>query len=212
MNQLRSAGFTLIELMVVIAIIGVLAAALLPRVIESQESAYQAADQQNLRWHYDNLLEYKRRYKSAPRFGGSQFVIAPWVRGCCERTKANFERYFVPGYEDPHSETLMMDIGVDEVWKTIDDVSSIDTHYAGRARSHLAGKIFSGKQPLMANDNETGAVFLNQTIHVLMGDRSIVELLYDPHLMELGYEGDGIETWFEVGPDSPHKLLQKLEK
>lgn len=204
------AGFTLIELMVVIGIIGLLAAALLPRIIESQETANSAADQANLRYHYATIVDYRTKYKRAPRGGGSQFVIDPWVRGLCEKTEANFDRYWTPGYDDPYKFELK-EQGLEEIWQTLDDVQTTDTNYAGRAKEHLRGKFMSGKEALMSNDNEFGAVFLDQSINVLMGSGSVKVLNYDPDLIEYGYDGDGKETWFEVGPDSPHPLLQKLE-
>ncbi len=43
MNAKRSAGFTLIEVMVVVVIIGVLATLVLPRVLNRTDDAYQAA-------------------------------------------------------------------------------------------------------------------------------------------------------------------------
>ena len=210
MTNPRSAGFTLIELMVVIAIISLLAVALLPQVVGSQEAANRAADQANLRYHYQLLFQYKDRYKHSPRGGGSQFVLDPWVRRVCEHTEQNFERYWTPGIEDDHPRVLR-EQGLDNIWQTVDDISSLDTHYAGRAAEHKRGKLWSGKEPLMSNDNEFGPAFLDQTIHVLMGDGSVKELFFDPDLMDAGYAGDGVEEWFPVGADSPLELLQKLE-
>ena len=45
-----------------------------------------------------------------------------------------------------------------------------------------------------------------------MGDGTVTELFLDQHLQPLGYTGDGVEDWFQVGPESPHKMLQQLEK
>lgn len=208
-----AAGFTLIELMVVIGIIALLSVALLPRVIESQETAYKASDEAHMRWHYENFLGYKNKYKRSPRGGGSQFVLDPWVRDVCEHTEANFEKYWTPGLEDPNKFTLKEDIGIANIWKSLDDITSADTNYAGRAKAYLVGKIWSGTEPFMANDNEYGPAFNDQTINVLWGNGHVTQLLYDRDLQPLGYEGDGKENPpFEVGPDSPHEALAKLER
>jgi prepilin-type N-terminal cleavage/methylation domain-containing protein len=212
----KRSGFTLIELLVVIGIIGLLAVALLPRVVGARENAEKAADQANLRWHYQVIVEYQQKYKGAlPRDGGSRFVLDPWVRKVIEPTEQNFERYWVPGANDPRTQELREQgrrDGFQTLWTDLANVSSIDTHYAARSKENLRGRIMSGNEPIMADDNEFEAAFGDQTIHVLMGDGSVNALNYDPDLIELGYTGDGKQEWFKVGPESPHPLLQKLEK
>ena len=94
MKLLRQAGFTLIELMVVVTIIALLAVAILPELVKSQEIANQAADQGHLRWHFTTIVNYKTRYKSPPRGGGHKFVIDPWIRNVVEHTPQNLDRYF----------------------------------------------------------------------------------------------------------------------
>lgn len=211
-------GFTLIEILVVVAIISLLAAVLLPNILGAQIRAHKTGDMANLRWHFQQIQEYVTRYRSIPRGSGHQFVLDPWVRGVMERTEANRDRYFTPGpasEQDSYYQELRLK-DPERIWREFDGLSSDDTQYAGRLAGQK-GVWRSGKSPLMANDNEFMPAFLDHTIHVLMGDGTVKVLLLDPDLIEYGFSGDASpddepDKPFPVGPESPHPLLQKLEK
>ncbi len=210
-------GFTLIEILVVVAIISLLAAVLLPNILGAQVEANKTADKANLRWHYQNLLAYKSKRGHVPGGNGHEFILDPWVRKDIERTDANRDRYFTPGppsEQDPYLLELR-ERDPDEIWDSRDDLSSSDTHYAGRQASQK-GAWTSGKTPLIANDNEFMPAFTDHTIHILMGDGSIKTLLLDPDLIAYGFDpgnaAAGEFEIFEVGPESPDPLLRQLEK
>ena len=205
-------GFTLIELLVVIGIISLLAVALLPQVIEGKTAANMAADEANLRWHYQTFMNYKNKMKRYPKGGGHVFILRPWVEGMVEHTEQNFDRYFSPQEEgDERKDELKEEIGVESIWKSVDDLTSEDTHYAGRATEHKR-RMFSGKEIWMATDNEFGNTYPDGTIIVLMGDGATRQLQRAKELKEFFPEDVDEEFTFEVGPNSPHQGLAKLEK
>ena len=74
------AGFTLIELMVVVSIMGLLAATLIPNIVSGRDAANALAEQANLRWHYRGIQRYEQRHGFLPRGTGPFFVLEPWVR------------------------------------------------------------------------------------------------------------------------------------
>ncbi len=205
-------GFTLIELLVVIGIISLLAVALLPQVIEGKTAANVAADQANLRWHYTTFTNYKNKMSRYPKGGGHKFILTPWVEGHVEHTEQNFDRYFSPQEDgDEHKDDLKEVQGVEAIWKSVDDLTSEDTHYAGRARAYKR-RMFSGKEIWMATDNEFGATYPDGTIVVLMGDGATKTLLRAKELKEFFPEDVDEEFVFEVGPNCEHKGLAKLER
>ncbi len=209
----RAAGFTLIELLVVIGILSLLIAALAPAVFSSAGAADRFADRANLSWHYTVYTDYYNTYKrTLPRNTGAKFIIDPWIRKRVQRTQENFERYWTPGLPDPRKEELLQ-MDLETIWTSPDEITSIDTQYAGPSADLKRQRLYGdGTLPLMANDNEFAPAFTDHTINVLMGGGAVKELVLDPDLIEFGFNGTPEEGAFPVGPESPHPLLQQLEK
>ena len=207
----RSSGFTLIEMLVVIAIISLLAVALLPNIVSGREAANQTADRVQLGWHYFNITNYERKFKQYPRGSGHQWVLDPWVRGVVERTPQNLEKYFTPGLSGGGIAELKRELQeTGTVWATADALTSLDTDYAGRDSRQRRGNIMSGKVPWMSNDNEFGPAFPDGSVNVLMGDGVVLTLHIDPDFLDYGWTVERVGEAFPVGPDSPHHLLQQL--
>lgn len=85
--HVRTAAFTLIEILVVMAIIATLAALVVPMLFKSQETANQAECQSNLRQIYLALTEYKMKKgkkRHFPRYDGKKFVAALYRKGVLE--------------------------------------------------------------------------------------------------------------------------------
>lgn len=207
----RSGGFTLIELLVVIAILGLLIATFAPDIFGSRTRARVAADQANLRWHYQQFEIYSQKHKSLPPYTGYKFVLAPWVKRTLQRTEQNFNRYWVPEITDPRKEELSQQ-DPEKIWTNFDDLRSDDTNYAGPGPDLIRRlRLGNGKLPIMSDDNEYGPAFEDYTINVLLGDGHVKELILDD-LTQYGFDPDQEGTVFEVGAGSPHPLLQQLER
>ncbi len=209
------AGFTLIELLVVMSILSLLVVALLPMLAAGKTEANKTVDAANLRWHYQGFKAYETSYKYLPRGGGCQFILDPWVRERVPHTKESIDRYFSPTIRgnDPRWRELKEDMELKDVWPRLEDITSEDTHYAGRARDHKKGMDRS-EEAWMASDNEGIAHYEDGTIMVLMSDGAVRRLNKDPDLIQHGYpQGADAEGYiYPVGPESPHPLLNKLDK
>ena len=205
-------GFTLIELMVVITIIGLLSAALITSLSGPQQVAQQAVDEINLRWHYGQLIRFKQQFGHFPREEGHNFVLAPWVYGIVEHTEANRDRYFSAALSNDAHMLDLKSQPVEEIWKSFDSLSSKDTHFAGR-RKQGRRRMTSGKAPLMCTDNEGGNTYHNGTVLVLMGDGTVKKMPRIPDQLRYGAPEDpDIPFTMPVGPESPHPMLAKMRR
>jgi prepilin-type N-terminal cleavage/methylation domain-containing protein len=211
---MREKGFTLIEMLVVITIIGLLAVFLLPNVLGARESANQAADKKNLSEIYTFLQLYRDKKGHPPSHGGHRMLLAPWVEHIIDRTELNRDRYFTGGKagDDSYYRDEVKPRPLRELWNRFEDLSSSDTHYAGLAKTHSRAFSKPGT-PLAATDNEGITIWNDGTIHVLMSDATVKSLLKSD-LIEQGLwpADDPADFIFPVGPESPHELLKMLEK
>ena len=212
----KQSGFTLIELLIVISIIGVLAAVLLPRVLESQATANVFADQAQMRTHFKWFTLYQQKHKRAlPNKGGYKFVLSTWTSRIFDHTEENLDMYFTPGSRDNDPDyresRQMMELGEDP-WPSIDDTSSLDTHYVGRARTDLRSATQSAKDAWMATDNEGMWVFNDGTVNVLFNGGTVRSYSYQDLQSRYGLgeidPNQPIETY---GPNSPIEPCQKLD-
>lgn len=212
MRMASQRGFTLIEILVVITILGLLMAVILPNVLGASVRANQHMDRVNLTQIFGFMQEYKAKYAGKmPGSGGHKFLLLPWTENVISKTEKNRDHYFNPSLRpaDPYYEELAKQ-EVATIWKRKEDLSSQDTHYAGRSEKTKMTMGNAG-EPWAANDNENGRSWDDGTIHVLMSDGT-VKVLDRNALAEFGWQADDNEFVYPVGPDSPHPLLQKLER
>lgn len=210
--HVQNGGFTLIELLVVIGIIGLLSAALLSSLAAGRRASQQMVDQLNLKWHFTQLLTFERQFGHFPRESGPDFVLAPWVYGIVEHTKANRDRYFSAALGNDDWMLEIKSRPVDEIWKDFDEINSEDTHFAGLGKGRRR-HMHSGKQPLMCTDNEGGNTYLDGLVLVLMGDGTVERMPRIPDQLRYGAPSDpDVEFTMPIGEDSPHPVLARMEK
>ena len=213
-----TSGFTLIELLIVISIIGVLAAVLLPAILENKDAANLLADQMNLKRHFEWYTIYQSKHRqSLPSEGGHKFVLATWTSNTVEHTPENFDRYFVPGIRDNNINYQDMRKAVtngEDPWPDLKSTNSQDTDYAGRARDHLRTSTQGAEQAWMADDNEGVWSHNDGSVNILFNGGVVRTYSYQElserfSLGKFDRSATPMDTW---GPNSPIPECQKLDR
>ncbi len=210
-SRLRRAGFTLIEILAVILIIGILMTFLLPRIPEAIDSAKVTACKKNLQEINSGLIQYKAKFNRIPKEGGVKFFAVLISSGTWENTKFTADKLRCPAVDIGALELGQIE-NPEEWFKTLDAVNGGYSSYAGRDIKQFPLKDFpgSGKEAVIADDNEGDTEQGNhRTTTVVLyasGDIGTFEI---GDLHEKGLLDKDLKV-LKVGPDSPVDELRKL--
>ena len=168
-----AAGFTLIEILIVVSILGLLAAVLLPKYIGVKTATNQFADLTQMRTIDGWLQIYESKHgRALPVESGHRLILATWTSGVVPKTEENLDVFFSPGVRDNdpvyRAARQQVEFG-DDPWPSLAHVDSSQTDYAARSKKHLRNAR-QVSQALLATDNEGRHVWPDGTVHVLFGD------------------------------------------
>lgn len=210
-NPLR-AGFTLLEMMVVILIIGVLAAVLAPNVFEALGTAKTSACEMNMRRLYELLVQYKIKNNDRfPQDEGQKFILKLWGDGVCEHTEQNARRFFCPN--EPIDAYVATESGesFDEYLNEWKDAGPDFISYAG----FTSGGDRKEARKLLRKGNTTIVACAHLTHRdsiVFMTANGDVHRLKVAELVDEGLltEDDIEEQFIPLGPSSPIEALRTV--
>ena len=194
-------GFTLVELMVVIAIIAAILAIALPTLMSGREKANAVLCQNNLKEIYNTIHMFKMEREYYPKESGVRFFLAPWHRKILEQDPKNAKIYVCPGDENL-LQRIEGDYGV--IQRELEDwdyVSSDFTSYAGRnQKDYPLDFKRPASEPIVCDDDEGGLNHANQ-VNILYLSGAI-----DRFLLTDMAEGEE----FLVGEESVFETFQRL--
>jgi prepilin-type N-terminal cleavage/methylation domain-containing protein len=198
----RQSGFTLVEILVVIAIIALIIGLVTPTLFQGQERAHVVACQNNLKEIGTTILLYKGSHENRfPSASGIRFFLEPWRTHEIEHTEKNAKIYVCPG--DTQG-TFVVDPETGEF--LLEDLEAVDsrvTSYAGRnTRDYPLRKVKLGDQAIVSDDWENGPNHRN-VINVLFADLSFQS-------MNVREDLDSDPNELVVGEESQVEILRVL--
>jgi prepilin-type N-terminal cleavage/methylation domain-containing protein len=206
-NRPRRAGFTLVELLAVIAIIGILMVYLLPKIPEVFDRAEVTACKKNMMELYSGIQTYKMDFERLPNESGVAFFTAIVSKGVWENTKTSARKMTCPGV-DIGALPGISDIDATEWYTDLDLVDGTYSAYAGRNTLEFPLKKLNGKQILLADDNDGAEGNHMLTTNALYGDGAVNNYVLSTEKENGNVDPD--EDYILVGPDSPIADLAKL--
>lgn len=211
------AGFTLLEMMVVIGIIGLLAAFLVPNIMDAMGQASVTAEKANMR----ELATWMQMYKNSnnqswPTGTGQKFILQLWKDGTVERSEKNAKRFFSAGENSTeYLATLGMDPNETNVIEYLSDWDSIVPGHINYAAFDPQGDRSMRRK--LNNAPSTITIVANATF---AHRNSIVYMTADGEVHELNIQNlldEGVITqedidagYVPVGAGSPIPELQTV--
>lgn len=205
------AGFTLLELMVVILIISILATFLIPRITSAIERAEVTACQANLRAINQGLIEYRTKYSKLPGGSGVAFFASIIADKVWQAEQATSKQMTCPAVDQSALTPAQEELPLKDWYKDLDQLDGGWSTYAGRdmKRHALRKHPSSEEEAIVADDNDGGANH-GTTTNVLWGNGIVFAL----ELIDLQKDGtipQGEDVlYITVGPDSEVESLRKL--
>jgi prepilin-type N-terminal cleavage/methylation domain-containing protein len=144
MRRNPASGFTLIEILVVVAIIGVLLVILLPRIVGVSDQAYVTACKKILQDQFMEIEQYRQRFNRYPTASGVKFLGELWKKGQIDLLQKQYGESF----------------GQRAVFEALNDYDNLSSEYVSYAcRNMKEYKIDFSKpasQLLVSDDDEDG--------------------------------------------------------
>ncbi len=209
-KHLSRAGFTLIELMAVVVIIGILMIYLLPKIPAAFDAAKVTACKNNMKNIYSGLTTYYGKYNRLPKEGGVRFFAALITDEVWENSASNAKTLTCPGVESGALPGLQ-DLEPKEWFADAAILDSTFSAYAGRNVKEHGLRRWPPENPstvcLVADDNEGGENHDTATVALFAdGSISAYEIVEERAKGRVGPE----ETFIVVGPESPIEELSQL--
>ena len=205
------AGFTLLELMVVILIISILATFLIPRISSAIERAEVTACQANLRAINQGLIEYRTKHSRIPSGSGVAFFASIIADKVWNAEQATSKQMSCPAVDQGALTPSQEGLPLKDWYKDLDQLDGGYSAYAGRdMKRHPLKKYPSTEdEAIVADDNDGGANH-GTTTNVLWGNGIVMALeLIDLQKDGTLPQGDDV-LYITVGPDSEVESLRKL--